>query len=253
MLTHLKQWFFKKVLLQTYQLFFRLNLKSAPLQLADKKCLLLAPHPDDESIGAGGTLALHTSQFSVVCLTNGNKGFNKTQTETTPATREQEFRSVMDLLKVTDVFWLGIEDGQLLNGYTVFETLDLSAYDVIFLPNLLDQHPDHKAVSWLVHQYFKNHPTKAKKDLQLAFYEVWSTLPLPNAFVDISTVADLKKSMINAHISQVVQKNFAEMTLALNRYRGISRGVGYAEAFCVMGLWGFHQMVDSLVLFEPFV
>jgi N-acetylglucosamine malate deacetylase 1 len=250
MLNNLKHWFFKKVLLQTYQTFFRLNLKPTPLHLEGKKCLLLAPHPDDESIGAGGTLALYTSQFSVACLTNGSKGINGNHPEITASLREQEFRAVMDLLKVPEVFWLDIEDTHLLKGYSVFKTLDLSAYDVIFLPNLLDQHPDHKAVSLLVSQYFKEYPTKAKAGLQLAFYEVWSALPLPNAFLNISTVIDLKKNMINTHVSQVSGQDFTEMMLSLNRYRGISRGVGYAEAFCVVGLGLFQQLVDSVAFLE---
>jgi N-acetylglucosamine malate deacetylase 1 len=253
MLTGLKQWFFKKIILQTYQAFFKINLKTTLFNLEGKKCLLLAPHPDDESIGAGGTLALYTEQFSVACLTNGNKGIQKRRPEITASIREQEFRTVMNLLKVPEVFWLNVPDNDLLSGYEAFKQLDLSVYDVIFLPNVLDQHADHKAVSLLVSQYFKEQPQKAKQGIQLAFYEVWSTLPMPNAFIDITNVIDLKRSMINAHLSQVVQKNFTEMSVALNRYRGISRGVGYAEAFCVMGLGLFHQLVESLAFFEPFV
>jgi LmbE family N-acetylglucosaminyl deacetylase len=236
--------------LQTYQAFFKINLKSESFSLEGKKCLLLAPHPDDESIGAGGTLALYTEKFSVACLTNGNKGIRETLPKQAEVIREKEFRSVMGLLKVPEVFWLNIEDNHLMDGYEVFQQLDLSPYDVIFLPNLLDQHPDHKAVSCLLHRYFKQYPHRAKAGLQLAFYEVWGALPLPNAFVDISSVVELKRSMINAHLSQVEKKDFASMILALNQYRGLNRGVFSAEAFCVMGLSLFFQLVESLAFCE---
>ena len=38
------------------------------------KCLCLAPHQDDETIGMGGTLARYNKNFKVLCLTNGAKG-----------------------------------------------------------------------------------------------------------------------------------------------------------------------------------
>ena len=38
------------------------------------KCLVLAPHADDESIGCGGLLLKYPNNFEVVVLTDGRKG-----------------------------------------------------------------------------------------------------------------------------------------------------------------------------------
>ena len=46
-----------------------------PFQIEENtKILLLAPHPDDESIGCGGILIKHPNNFKVICLTDGRCG-----------------------------------------------------------------------------------------------------------------------------------------------------------------------------------
>ncbi len=45
--------------------------------LSDKDCLVIAPHPDDESIGCGGSIIRHIKRESyvhIVFLTSGDKG-----------------------------------------------------------------------------------------------------------------------------------------------------------------------------------
>lgn len=233
-----------------FKTFFRVNLKSAVMDLTNQQCLVLAPHPDDESIGMGGVLAKYPNTFDIACLTNGSKGVREWGSTVTASVRQSEFNTVMGMIRTRQVFWLGIEDQQLLSGFEQFKTLDLSGYDIIFVPNLLDQHPDHKAVSCLLQQYAKGYPDRLKKDVKIAFYEVWALLSLPNVYSDITEVIDVKRAMINAHISQVAKMDFAEMSLALNKYRGFQRGVAYAEAFCLVSLVVFNQIVNTIGFLE---
>ena len=117
MLKSLKACFFlKNLFCKRTKLLLKSILKRNHYLSEGKKCLLLAPHPDDESIGAGGTLALYTEKFSVACLTNGNKGIRETLPQQAELIREQELRSVMDLMKVPEVFWLNIDDNHLMGG-----------------------------------------------------------------------------------------------------------------------------------------
>ena len=44
----------------------------------DDKILIVAPHPDDESIGMGGFLSLYGPQCDVLLVTDGRKGHKGT-------------------------------------------------------------------------------------------------------------------------------------------------------------------------------
>ena len=72
--------------------------------------LILAPHPDDETIGCGGTLCLHAARgdyVSAVFLTSGELGLKHLPKKEAWAIRESEARSVGDTGYgggVTDVF-----------------------------------------------------------------------------------------------------------------------------------------------------
>jgi LmbE family N-acetylglucosaminyl deacetylase len=242
----LKRFLFKQVFIQLFQLYFKLNLKPTPLDLTEKKGIVLAPHPDDESIGMGGTLALYPQQFDVVCLSSGQEVKHPFSSHLEENIRKVELKNALSLSGIETFHCLEIPDQEILTHYARFKTLDFSDADLIFLPNLLDQHPDHKAVAWLLFRYFKDFPNKIKPTLQIAFYEVWNTLALPNAFVDVSAVAETKRSMINAHASQVASKAYAEKILGLNAYRGLLKNVDYAEAFSVVDLPTFEIMVSTM-------
>ena len=89
---------------------------------------------------------------------------------------------------------LDIEDRDLINNYEKFSVIDIKDYDYIFIPNLIDQHKDHKAVSILLKQLLEE--KEHKDDLKICMYEVWATLALPNKSVDIEEHIETKKSII---------------------------------------------------------
>jgi LmbE family N-acetylglucosaminyl deacetylase len=246
----LKLWLFKNVFMQVCQLYFKLNLKPVKLDLATKKGIVLAPHPDDESIGMGGTLALYSKNLDVICVSSGQKVKNKNSSNEGVNSRKKELENALTLAGVETFVCLDIPDQEILTHYECFKTLNFSDVDIIFLPNLLDQHPDHKALAWHLSRYIKDFPKKVKPTLQIAFYEVWNALALPNAFVDISSVADTKRAMINAHASQEVSKAYADKMLGLNAYRGLLKNVDYAEVFSVVDIQTFQTTVSTLCFFE---
>ena len=62
---------------------------------SNRNILVLSPHPDDESIGCGGTIANHTAagdQVTVIFLTSGEKGCEGKPPDETCNIREQEDR-----------------------------------------------------------------------------------------------------------------------------------------------------------------
>lgn len=220
-----------------------INLKPKELILSpDKKCLCLSPHADDESIGMGGVLSIHHNLFDVILLTDGRKGIKNKNYDEVIKIREEEFINALNEAGgVNEYRFLRAEDKKLSDCFNLFKTINLSKYDYIFLPNIIDQHPDHKAVSLLLKRLL-DEAAEVKPDLQICFYEVWSALGLVNAVVDISDVIETKKAMINCYESQISQKNYEYYTLGLNQYRGMFKDKKYVEAFCVLDIADFMKI-----------
>ena len=229
----IKKFLFQALLKKFNNIALRLNLKPKNIDFSGKRCLCLAPHADDEAIGMGGVLNLYHNDFKVVLLTNGAKGIpDKSEAETIEI-RAEEFKNAMKFAMISDFDALNIQDKNLVDGYEKFKNIDFSKFDYIFLPNLIDQHPDHKAVSILLAQAI-NDGKNFKKDVQILFYEVWSSLPFVNVAVDIEAIADKKQEMINCYMSQTATKDYNYHILGLNQYRGIFKDKKYMEAFFMM-------------------
>lgn len=221
-----------------------INLKPKELIInSNQKCLCLCPHADDESIGMGGLLSLFSNNFEVILLADGCKGIKNIPIEEVIKAREEEFKDAMSVAGINNYSFLHAEDMKLIDNFDLFKTINLEQYDYIFVPNIIDQHPDHKAVNLLLKKLLES-GVKIKPNLQICFYEVWSTLGLVNAFVDISEVIESKKAMINCYKSQIAQKNYEYYSLGLNQYRGMFKDKKYVEAFCVLDLDDFKKICE---------
>ena len=233
---------YKNITARYYHILFGTNISVQELDLSGKKCLCIAPHPDDESIGMGGTLAKYNENIDVICMTDGSRAGSTLSKEELIKKRADEFNNAMKIGKIKTHKMLNMPDKQLiLNAYD--NQTDISEYDYIFIPDILDQHRDHKSVSAYLNLLLKkkNH----KKDLKIAFYEVWQALALPNYFVDITDVKDIKRDMINAHESQVEDYDYTNKILALNFYRGLPQKREYAEGFMVMDIKLFRKILKA--------
>jgi LmbE family N-acetylglucosaminyl deacetylase len=204
------------------------------------KCLLLAPHPDDETMGCGGLLLKHPDIFDVFCLTDGRYGGYNQSNDEIAATRKLEFEKAMDKIDLSNYRMLGIEDRKLINNYPAFEDIDVKEYDYIFIPNYFDQHKDHKAVTILLQKLLKN--KSYKKDLKIAFYEVWSPITIPNFYLDISDIIEKKESLIDIYQSQTKHVDFKTGIKSLNSYRGMQFNCKYAEVFSIIDLSTFMKL-----------
>lgn len=221
---------YKRLLNVVFHPFFSMNVKPQPLTLkGNDKCLVLAPHPDDESIGCAGIMAIFPKNFKVICLTHASDY------------RKDEFKNAMNVLGVENDI-LDIKDKHIIEDYETFKTIDFKGFNYIFIPYVYDQHNDHKAISVHLNKYLKENNLK---DLKVVFYEVWSTMNMPNAFVDISSVVDKKREAINCHKSQVNEKDYTSKILGLNEYRGMLNNLGYAEAFTVLGEKDFLKIMKE--------
>lgn len=225
---------YKNLLNKIFNPFFDMNVKPIALEIEkDTKCLVIAPHPDDESIGCGGILSLYPNNFEVICLTHGNEN----------SIRKVEMRNAMETSKIKYKI-LDLKDKKICDGYEIFKNIDISSFDIIFIPYVFDQHKDHKSVSLLLSKLIKT--SKHKKSLKIAFYEVWSTLNMPNYYIDISSVITQKIAKINAHCSQISTKEYATKILGLNSYRGLLKNLDACECFCILDVNNFLKIINNI-------
>lgn len=206
--------------------------------------LVISPHPDDEAIGLGGTIAKHITEgdvVDVIFLTSGEKGGQGKKEDETIFVREKEAKKAAKILGVNLLEFWKQPDGKCKAGRTNINRMikKLKAFQpsIIYVTHNQEQHADHKAAAEIILQAVINVP-KAKRPL-IYMYEVWTPLASMDLIVDISSYVSIKRKAIRAHKSQCDVLKFYVSALALNRYRGEMHswpGGDYAEVFKEMKL-----------------
>ena len=225
-----------------------------PLDLTlARRVLVFAPHPDDETLGCGGTLArlAQLCSVKVVLVTDGSGAGGL------PAgaglVRQAEFVRALGLLGVTDSMQLNQPDGAFEGGpdlaLAVLRVLDDYQPDWVFLPSPLDYHRDHVRIAAFLEPLCR----RALSVKQLLFYEIWAPDPATH-IVDITEHADIKRAALAAHATAMRYGDYMRAVDGLNRYRGLYLGRDrLAEAFWVescrqSGLFGQVQAVALKLL-----
>lgn len=195
---------------------------------SDRICIL-TPHANDETVGCFSILNQYGKQCDVILLTDGTQRGNSIKPEDIQHQREAEFEEVMQYFDVHFYQFVRAQDGNLINNYRLFQKLDLSGYDYVFMPHRSDGYPDHAAVSIFFERYRHEHP---EVKATAVYYEVWGTMSMPTHYIDISDAVEKKKEAIGIYGSQEKYR-YAERILGLNHYRGMHHHLDYVEAFTI--------------------
>lgn len=187
----------------------------------EDRILIAAPHPDDESIGCGGLIALYGKQCDVLLITDGD---NHQGEHDLAKIRESEFIHAMTLAGVKGYQCLRLPERQIRCTTVKKAAIDFRQYSHVFVPNRYDAHEDHAAVYKVIKKL-------VPKSIKLYEYEVWSPLRNPNVYLDISDVSEKKRELIECHRSQTAALDYPGMILGLNAYRGRSHGYPFAECY----------------------
>lgn len=192
-------------------------------EVACSSALIVAPHPDDETLGCAGAIALLRSlncHVEVLVISDGtlsHPGSLKYPADKLLALREAETLSAMKLLGVEAsavTFWR-MQDGSIATQYES-AVASCRAYiteiapEIIFLPWRYDPHPDHRATWKLI--------KAALDDLHLSprliEYPIWdwdweqrrslpASLEVTTWRLNISAVVELKQQAIATYRSQI--------------------------------------------------
>lgn len=205
-----------------------------------QQILVLAPHPDDETFGCGGTLRLLANAgaaIDVLYMTRGELGVDAPEAATAEskarlaAVRTEEARAACQILGARDVGFLDGKDGEVQEqprlASDISRYLSHSDYTRIFCPWPQDAHIDHRATYRWLSAALESHPTRA--DVWL--YEVWTPLR-PTTLVPIDATIDAKSSASQAHKSQLACLDYLTGFRGLASYRALTcPGAKFAEAF----------------------
>jgi N-acetylglucosamine malate deacetylase 1 len=202
-----------------------------------RRILVIAPHPDDESLGCGGTLAqlAPSCDIHVLLVTNGDGG-GDLPAGTSQARKAEMDNAVRTLGIAHPVLHFDEPDGRFADSPRYRSALaDVVARlqpNWVFLPWLHDSHADHARIARASSQVL----ARTSVDL-LLYYETW--VPVPATHVnDITATLDAKQRAIRCHETALRHGNYLEAIVGLNAYRGLYLGGGkpvWAEAFAVTG------------------
>ena len=211
---------------------------------AREHLLVVAPHPDDDVIGCGGTIAnavAADNKVSVVYLTSGERGLMVPEQPSHAASakvREGEALQAALVLGVHQVRFLRYPDGglQLRSSYTkkLAEIIAQLQPTHMYVPHRSDAHSDHQVAYHLARKALLHVDVSP----QLLCYEVWTPLHDVTHLEDISEVMDTKLAALRKHASQVNGIRYDHAVAGINAYRGVINGAFfdqewlYAEGFC---------------------
>ena len=204
-----------------------------------KRLICVSPHPDDETLGCGGTLARAAgsgTQIMVVLLTRGEResGPDTPDPSGLAEVRNAEFHDALTVL--------GVQRSQFIGGRDTMVSADAPSLtrnlaeiitdfgpEIILMPSPRDAHGDHRAAAAIVEKAARNSPVAAG----LFAYEVWNPVDASH-IVDISAVVATKRRALDCYKARLRSHDLDDAILALNRYRaqfGLLAPGSSAEAF----------------------
>lgn len=221
------------------------------------KVLVVAPHADDETLGAGGTIARLASEghhVTVAVMTgHGEDEAHPLWPRSVWDTVRGEAREAMAVLGVKELLFRDVPAALVadipvykLNKEAVAVTEQVKP-DVLLLPFLWDLHKDHREVFHAFSVAWRVASETGRRIREVWAYETlsethWNAATLepgflPNVHVDVSAHLETKIRALGCYESQM-QKPPATRSLEAARaqavWRGAQIGVAAAEAFVLV-------------------
>lgn len=216
------------------------------------RTLFVAPHPDDETLGCGGTIMKNKAAgneiyWLIITSMEKEQGFGEERIKE----REAEIEEVAKEYGFDGVFRLNLPTTRLdiiakekvINA--IGDVINKVKPDTVFLPNRNDAHSDHKIVFDSALSSLKTFRSPFVK--KVLVYETISETEfapaicgnafVPNSFSDISDFLDRKISIMRIYKGELGQHPFPrspENIKALAVFRGAAAGVMYGEAFMLL-------------------
>ena len=211
--------------------------------------VVIAPHPDDETLGAGGTisrLAENGTDVSVLVVSGHLPPlYDEASFEVTRQEAEQAFKILgvkdFDFLKIPATMVNQVPVAE-LNG-KISRFIKAAKPDWVLLP-FPDRHIDHRIIfdsSVVACRPIGSEPPSVVLAFETLSETHWNVPGveasfIPDFFVDISEQIEVKTNALTKYASQIFEapSRSVDAVRALARFRGSQNGCSYAEAFKVV-------------------
>lgn len=209
--------------------------------------LVVSPHPDDETLGAGGTILRLKEEGNKIFwlnITGMTKGgiFSEEMQER----RKEQLKKIEDFYKFEGTYNLNLPTAQ-LDSYNTSDAIDKIREvftkvqpEMLILPDYNDAHSDHKKVfEWCYScsKVFRFPYIKKIMTMEIVSETDFGKPEnpfIPNFYVDITEYLEEKINALNIYDTELGEPPFPrsiEHVKALAIVRGAAAGVKYAEAF----------------------
>lgn len=217
-----------------------------------KRVLVIAVHPDDESLGAGGSLLRHIDygdevHWLILTRPQIEQGFADSYAEKQKGVVDS-VASAYGFTSTHQCEFPAAGLGLVAEGKLVGEISDHVKRikpHVVYLPFLYDVHGDHKVAFNAAFSSLKpfRHPYIEEVLMVETISETDQAVSLsgqgftPNYYVDISPYIERKLEILSLFSTEVLAAPFPrsiEAVRGLAQFRGAAIAAHYAEAFCML-------------------
>lgn len=211
------------------------------------KILVVSPHTDDETLGAGGTLLKYANTGNEIYwlnVTNAKEEYGYTKEE--EKLGKEQVARVANLYGVKEYIDLKLEPAG-LDKYRTAELVRMFAEtikeiepQVVIIPYKNDVHTDHRIVFETMYsctkafRYSSIQKVLCMEIISETDYAVSDEGFVPNYYVDISDYIDKKIDIMKVYESEIKESPFPrneEAIRGLAKYRAAACNAHYAEAF----------------------
>jgi LmbE family N-acetylglucosaminyl deacetylase len=210
--------------------------------------IVIAPHPDDETLGVGGTLLRRKAEgVSLAWIIVTNISIESGWSAEKVKQRADEIHRITQLYEFDEVYSLNFETTQLdtipMSNLiaAISDVFKVFKPEEVFVPHPADVHTDHRVVfdavgactKWFRYPSVKRvlaYETLSETDFGLGSDKAFR----PNVFVDIEHFFSKKLQAMDFYASEVGEFPFPrshEAMRALATLRGAASGFKAAEAF----------------------
>jgi LmbE family N-acetylglucosaminyl deacetylase len=211
-----------------------------PERYRGQNVLVLAPHPDDEIIGCGGTLArliqagAHVSQIQATDGSDSAAFANAPEAVRTQA-RLDEAARVAGILGIAETEYWREDNRAFRHSETMVARLaariERDKPRLVFVPFVADYHPDHLTLEHILADALER-AAGAAAGAEVMNYEVWSMLPA-NVCCDVTAFMSLEERLLLTYEIALQVDDYVHFTEGHKWYNSrvyLGRD-GYADAY----------------------